>query len=42
MIKLICRALWWASETSGVGLGRFAPLVFGGCVGRMPRRRDGS
>lgn len=30
--------IWWLSETSGVGLGRFAPLVFGRMIGRKGER----
>lgn len=33
MSKMFYRILWDLSEFSGIGLGRFAPFVFGRMIG---------
>lgn len=33
MKKIICRCIWNLSEWSGIPLGRYAPIVFGGMIG---------
>lgn len=37
-MRRICSLIWNLSEWTGIGLGRFAPWVFGGLVGARPRR----
>ena len=34
------RGIWNLSEFTGVGLGRFAPFVFGKMIGRRGKRVD--
>lgn len=34
----IWRFIWWLSETSGIGIGRFAPFVFERMIGRDGKR----
>lgn len=36
MIKCIARLIWDLSEFTGIGLGRFAPYIFGAMIGRKP------
>ncbi len=42
MIQLLiswpCYLIWELSEWSGIGLGRFAPWVFGGMIGARGHR----
>jgi len=38
MIKLICTIVWEISELLNLSLGRFAPYVFGGKIGRFPKK----
>ncbi len=38
MISWLCGLLWVLSEEIGIPLGRFAPYVFGGMIGRWPRK----
>lgn len=40
MIGYVCRAVWIASEATEIGLGRFAPWVFGGMIGFRPHRGE--
>ena len=40
MIKAFSTIIWNLSEWSGIGLGRFAPLVFGLMIGRKGRKKD--
>ena len=35
-MKTICRFLWWISESSGIGLGQFAPQIFDWAIGSKP------
>jgi hypothetical protein len=42
MTRAVCRALWFTSEMTGIGLGRFAPWVLGGCIGFRPHREEKS
>lgn len=37
-LRLICRLIWNASEQLEFPLGRFAPLIFGGMMGSLPRK----
>jgi hypothetical protein len=37
-VKFIASIIWNLSESSGIGLGRFAPYVFGVMVGSKPER----
>lgn len=39
-MKLLGSALWWLSEWSGVGLGRFAPRVLGWKVGAKAEAQE--
>lgn len=38
MKKLIYKMIWNMSEFTGIGLGRFAPTVFGGMLGSKPSK----
>lgn len=38
MIKMICRYIWNLSEATGIGLGRFAPIVFSGMIGAKGKK----
>ena len=35
-MKTVCRIIWDLSEWTGIGLGRFAPHVFGCMIGSKP------
>ena len=37
-MRTLCYWLWNASEYLGIGLGRLAPWVFGGMIGRWPHK----
>lgn len=37
-MKTLCKLIWNFSEEHGIPLGRLAPWVFGGMIGRMPKR----
>lgn len=37
-MQSICRLIWNLSERTGVPLGRVAPWVFGGMIGRWPEK----
>lgn len=39
LLKIPATTLWNLSEWSGVGLGRFAPLVFGLMLGSKPFKK---
>lgn len=41
LLKIPATTLWNLSEWSGIGLGRFAPFVFGLMVGSKPVRKRG-
>jgi hypothetical protein len=32
--------IWWLSEFTGIGLGRFAPYVFGKMINRKGKRKE--
>jgi hypothetical protein len=36
--RIMWRLIWLASEFTGIGLGRFAPFVFGKMIGREGKR----
>ena len=38
-MKTICMIIWELSEWTGIGLGRFAPHIFGGMIGSKPIAR---
>lgn len=38
VVSFICKVVWRTKEFCGISLGRFAPYVFGGMIGRWPRR----
>lgn len=40
-MKWLWTAIWDLSEWSGIGLGRWAPVVFGRMIGRKGKRVDG-
>ena len=40
-MQLLCTWLWLASERIGIGLGRFAPWVFGKMIGASSWKRVG-
>jgi hypothetical protein len=37
-VRFICRIIWEVTEFTGIGLGKFAPWVFGGMIGRLPHK----
>ena len=39
ILKIPATTLWNLSEWSGIGLGRFAPFVFGLMIGSKPLRK---
>ncbi len=39
-MRLLARIVWDLSEWSGIGLGRFAPIVFGLMIGSKGRKID--
>ena len=40
LMKNFWRFVWNLSEWTGIGLGRFAPFVFGKMIGREGHRTD--
>jgi len=38
-MKAIARLIWETSELTGIGLGRFAPYVFGLMIGAKPKEK---
>lgn len=42
MFSKMCLLVWEASERTGIGLGRLGPYVFGGMIGRWPRKVSGN
>lgn len=40
MKREICRFIWWFSETFGIPLGRFAPIIFNGMMEEYENRRQ--
>jgi hypothetical protein len=39
MMRLFAKLIWDISEHTGIGLGRFAPIVFGIMIGRKGKRK---
>jgi hypothetical protein len=37
--KFICRFIWNVSEFTGIPLGKYAPFIFGGMIGRQPKKK---
>jgi hypothetical protein len=37
-MQTFCRLLWCYCEDRNISLGRFAPWVFGGMLGRRPHK----
>jgi len=40
MKKWICKQIWNFSEWSGIGLGKYAPIIFGAMIGSKPIEVD--
>lgn len=40
MKKWICKQIWSLSEWSGIGLGKYAPLILGTMIGSRPNEVD--
>jgi hypothetical protein len=39
IVSVFCEYIWNLSEFFGIPLGRFAPYIFGGMIGRLPRHK---
>jgi hypothetical protein len=39
-MKVLCRTIWSISEKFNISLGRLAPWVFGGMIGRWPHKKE--
>lgn len=37
-VKWFCGWIWWIAETFNLPLGRAAPYILGGILGRMPKK----
>lgn len=38
MIKFICTLIWETAELLDIPLGKLAPYIFGGTIGRWPKK----
>lgn len=38
ILSKVCSAIWISAETLHIPLGKAAPYVFGGMIGRWPRK----
>lgn len=38
MKKYVAKKLWFFSERTGIGLGKYAPKIFGIMIGSKPRK----
>ena len=38
LLSKVCLLIWNVSESTGISLGKAAPYIFGGMIGRWPRK----
>jgi len=41
MIKLMCKIIWYISETLNIPLGQYAPFIFGKMIGAKKMQKAG-